>query len=909
MKGDTQRVKDLLEKGNADVRYQKPRDEKPRGFPHWTPTQVAIYMGKTESLEMLLQEHTLFTETQLVQATKWLQKHNNLQQFVAVPALTCLSYLCPFFMRYKPAVNQDGTPYSDQSASDKRISTGKELRKFESMGEEQMIQAAHTADLINLGLKSWCRGSLELLIMYGADLEAALPHNHSLNFKGGRRSKQARVARALFKELYDQCEEELIETKIRKTACCALYHPADLDWVLDQKKGNVLGLISREAEVSSFYRKVFRKIKDEIKCTKEMKVAALKTFTEHAIRHLNLPQVTVDLGNVNIDDNYLDHILTAWDSLIVLGVPTALMLEDNMITQFGVRSLVLATRALDNGLVSITSLNLNNNRIGIDGALFLADYIHDSDKSLCSVTVHRHECCSTSPNFLTFERSVDRNLNLEEALTVAILVDAYSPLKKFVFTLREAEDEFPEAFARLQSLEELDLRGNHLHGSVPAPLLRIPKKNFCHNELHLPLDIDDLRGLSSLSLCGAGLVGEIPRVWSTLTNLTSLDLSRNNLHGPIPSELICSVRSLQLGGTGNNLCLPVDVRGLMELTSINLAGKSLVGTIPETFTSLSKLSSLDLSSNRLTGSVPASLFTKLTHFSFAKNQLTLPTDVKSLIRIHSLDLSNQGLQGSIPETFSTLVLLRSLNLSGNCLEGEIPTSLILLPKHWFGRNKLRLPSNVSPLLDATIIDLNSQDLWGTIPTSWSRLTSLQTLDLGFNHLNGPVPANLLALSALELAGNELELPEGVGALSAVRDLNLKDQHLTGFLPESWSMLSNLEVLNLSGRNYLTGAIPPGLLQKSLNIAGANKFSLPDDLTPISSATLLRLSHSGLVGHLSKGLAVMTQLQELWLQGNNLEVRTASKSRMFRISFICGTPLSLDFSGVCRVILLSRCLAW
>ena len=70
------------------------------------------------------------------------------------------------------------------------------------------------------------------------------------------------------------------------------------------------------------------------------------------------------------------------------------------------------------------------------------------------------------------------------------------------------------------------------------------------------------------------------------------------------------------------------------------------------------------------------------------------------------------------------------------------------------------------------------------------LSNLKSLDLGFNELAGPIPAEL-------------------GNLSNLKSLDLSHNRLTGTIPGELGSLSNLESLYLSS-NELTGCIPEGL---------------------------------------------------------------------------------------------------
>ncbi|KAL6838533.1 hypothetical protein ACP4OV_031778 [Aristida adscensionis] len=125
---------------------------------------------------------------------------------------------------------------------------------------------------------------------------------------------------------------------------------------------------------------------------------------------------------------------------------------------------------------------------------------------------------------------------------------------------------------------------------------------------------------------------------------------------------------------------------------------------PPEIGSLTMVQAIDLSDNRLFGDVPATL-------SGCKN-------------LYLLDLSANNLTGALPAgLFPKLDVLTSLNISDNELDGEIPTD----------RNAFT----------------------GAIPPALANLTSMKSLSLSSNHLEGPVPdAGVFRnLSMLSLQGN------------------------------------------------------------------------------------------------------------------------------------------------------------
>ena len=111
----------------------------------------------------------------------------------------------------------------------------------------------------------------------------------------------------------------------------------------------------------------------------------------------------------------------------------------------------------------------------------------------------------------------------------------------------------------------------------------------------------------------------------------------------------------------------------------------------------------------------------------------------------------------------------------------------------------------------TELNLNNQDLTGSIPLEIGNLTSLYSLNLSRNQLSGAIPVeigNLTNLSELYLHYNQLtgSIPVEIGNLTNLNYLILSSNQLSGFIPAEIGNLTNLSILYLYS-NQLSGAIP------------------------------------------------------------------------------------------------------
>jgi len=363
--------------------------------------------------------------------------------------------------------------------------------------------------------------------------------------------------------------------------------------------------------------------------------------------------------------------------------------------------------------------------------------------------------------------------------------------------------------------------------------------------------------LQSLYLGNNNFSGRIPEFLGNLTLLENLGLSNNQLSGPIPSQI--STLSLRLFDMSkNNLhgTIPSSIFKQENLEALVLASNSkLTGEISSSICKLKFVRLLDLSNNSLSGFIPQCLG----NFS---NSLSI------------LNLGMNNLQGTIFSPFSKGNNLGYLNLNGNELEGKIPSSIInctLLEVLDLGNNKIEdtFPYFLETLPELYVLVLKSNKLQGFVNSSTTNnsFSKLRILDISNNSLSGPLPIgyfnnleakmtynpNIYYMMAvtwegfeteftkiqstrriLDLSNNKFtgEIPELIGKLKAVQQLNFSHNSLTGHIQSSIGMLTYLESLDLSS-NFLTGRIPVQLA----------------DLTFLG---VLNLSHNQLEGPIPTG---------------------------------------------------------
>ena len=275
--------------------------------------------------------------------------------------------------------------------------------------------------------------------------------------------------------------------------------------------------------------------------------------------------------------------------------------------------------------------------------------------------------------------------------------------------------------------------------------------------------------VSGLELSGNKLNGSLPPDFVFLTHLQTLDLSTNNLSGSIPlglSILTFTLQNLNLSSNAFTGSIPFDLGTLSKLGNVNLSYNQLNGQIPG-LSGLFAATNLNLSYNKLGGSL---------------TNVFLPT------QLQAIDLSYNSITGSIPLGFaiSSSATLQSLRLRRNSLTGGIPNSL---------------PS----LSQLQYLDLSKNSLTGSLGyVIVGSIARLQGLDLSDNRFSGSLQSLgfLTALTNLNLANNSLtgSIPVDVVQLGNLISMDLSDNRLSGSIPDMHTMAS-LEGLDLTDNNF------------------------------------------------------------------------------------------------------------
>ncbi|XP_011040489.1 PREDICTED: probable LRR receptor-like serine/threonine-protein kinase At4g26540 [Populus euphratica] len=191
-----------------------------------------------------------------------------------------------------------------------------------------------------------------------------------------------------------------------------------------------------------------------------------------------------------------------------------------------------------------------------------------------------------------------------------------------------------------------------------------------------------------------------------------------------------------------------------------------------------------------------------------------------------------------------------------------------------------LPSNFTFLSSLNKLVLSGTNLTGTIPKEiGTALPQLTHLDLSDNALTGEIPSELCNFPKLEqllLNSNQLEgsIPIEIGNLTSLKWLILYDNQLSGSIPNTVGKLKYLEVIRAGGNKNLEGSLPQeigncsNLLMLGLAETSISGF-LPPSLGLLKKLQTVAIYTALLSGQIPPELGDCTELQDIYLYENSL----------------------------------------
>ncbi|XP_028796258.1 tyrosine-sulfated glycopeptide receptor 1 [Neltuma alba] len=386
----------------------------------------------------------------------------------------------------------------------------------------------------------------------------------------------------------------------------------------------------------------------------------------------------------------------------------------------------------------------------------------------------------------------------------------------------------------------------------------------------LPGALFDAVSLREISLPLNQLSGNIDEGIASLTNLTVLELYSNDFGGYIPRGMgkLSKLEKLLLHINNLTGTIPPSLVNCVNLVELNLRVNLLKGNLAEfNFSGFQRLITLDLGNNNFTGNLPTTLYAckSLAAVRLASNQLEgqITPDILGLESLSFLSISTNSLRNftGAMRILSGLKNLSSLVLSKNFYNETIPYDENLVGRDGFQKLQVlalggcnftgQIPGWLARLRMLEVIDLSYNLITGSIPPWLGKLPQLFYIDLSHNQLTGVFPTELTRFPALTsqqandrivrsylelpvfivpnnasqqqynqlsnlppaiyLRNNSLRgnIPEEIGLLKVLHQLDLGNNNFSGSIPVQISNLTNLEKLDLSG-NRLSGEIPASL---------------------------------------------------------------------------------------------------
>ncbi|XP_057789385.1 receptor-like protein 7 [Salvia miltiorrhiza] len=416
----------------------------------------------------------------------------------------------------------------------------------------------------------------------------------------------------------------------------------------------------------------------------------------------------------------------------------------------------------------------------------------------------------------------------------------------------------------LANLIFLDLSENRLsvdvgnlnstsYGSLQLKELRLASCNLSH----FPNFIKHSDDLRTLDLSYNRIGGEIPS-WIWGTQLQYLNLSFNLLtHLQKPYHIPASLEELYLYSNQLKGELHLPIPPASQLMYLYLANNSLSGSIPTSLCSATQLYFLDLSANELSGGIPPCLLERnISDLDLSRNNISgsIPDNFPMDCQLGYLDLNNNTLEGKIPRSLERCEWLRFMNVGNNNINDSFPcmlsstlSFLVLHSNRFYGEVRCHNRS----WDDLQILDISSNQFSGNLEsinfTSWktmmlqgfTRLWTELSITLIMKGTNSEYHTIWSEFGIIDFSCNNFggEIPNAIGDLTSLHQLNLSHNALNGSIPNSFGQLRKLESLDLSV-NRLIGPIPV-------------------ELAVLTFLQVLNLSYNKLVGEIPNGRQLQT----------------------------------------------------
>jgi Leucine-rich repeat (LRR) protein len=411
---------------------------------------------------------------------------------------------------------------------------------------------------------------------------------------------------------------------------------------------------------------------------------------------------------------------------------------------------------------------------------------------------------------------------------------AAGKLKELILVETGLTGTFPkEVFDFQKTLERLHLSWNMLVGTIPtaiSQLSTLTDLQITGNDFHgpLPSEIGYLESLEKLRLDETLISGVLPTTeLSYLPRLQSFSASRDSksgrkLEGSLPSfDKVPNLESLFLDGHDLSGSIPNDFLSASTYArEVVLTDNQLTGTVPLELDAHDDIN-IELADNKITG-LPVQFCDNgnwmrgnVANFNNSCDAIMCPPGTfnrygRSLDDDTVCEPCNGGDQSMAPFYGST-----------TCEEPIDPRTILTelfnacQGHQWHHNDYWLSAANVCDWYgvgchngEIVLLNLDSNNLRGQVPSSLFRLTKLQVLSLSSNHITVDFSnvGDAINLMDIRLDSTGLQTVEGIGQAKALTALSLSFNGIRGRFPLEILQLGNLRYLAMNS-NSMTGLLP------------------------------------------------------------------------------------------------------
>ncbi|HEY9623287.1 MAG TPA: DUF4347 domain-containing protein [Crinalium sp.] len=509
-------------------------------------------------------------------------------------------------------------------------------------------------------------------------------------------------------------------------------------------------------------------------------------------------------------------------------------------------------------LGSLTYLNLRDNQLSGSIPSELGNL-----SSLQELYLYRNQLSGTIPSELANLNSLQTLSLQSNQLsgTIPVALSNLSNLTNLNLGGNQLSGSIPIALSNLSNLTSLILYNNQLSGSIPVELSKLSNLTalfLSSNQLSgsIPAELGNLAKLSYLILDHNQLSGSIPSTLGNLTQLINLSLENNQLSGSIPTDLgnlsnlkLLYLHTNQLSGT-----IPVELGNLNSLTQLFLNNNQLGGDVPQAIVNKlgTSITTYDLNNEPFISSIanqstlqdqPLTLNLSISDIDAGSNDTNLSFSVTSnnpnLIDSNSISINGTG-------SDRTLTLTPISGKSGSA-------TITMTLQDGSGEQTVKtFVLTVAPTLNAQDYAALKALYQSTGGANWTNNTGWKDWD--FNSTTPPAVGLVITWKGVALTGDRVRslnlennnlkgtIPTELGDLSNLDLLNLSNNQLSGTVPSQLSNLNYLVQLYLNN-NQLSGEVPQSLasqlnyLPPPLGIIEFNLDNAPF-LSPVADQTTL-----------------------------------------------------------------------